>query len=248
MRVGLDQHVLGPGVAHVWQIPLVLEEPAVQRCRQALSSDEIQRADRFHFARDRVRFVAAHAAMREILAGYVNSAPQDLTFVTGDRGKPALASGGKGFQVEFNLSHSGDFAVLAIAKSMVLGVDIERINPEFASEQIAERFFAPIEVDHLRSLPPAAQAEAFFSCWTRKEAYIKAVGEGLSIPLDSFAVAFGPGVSPRLLQVDAQLDEISRWSMYDLQAPGGYKAALVIEGQGHHLLQKPWKAGCVSRD
>ena len=225
---------------HLWHIPLALDDASVLLRRPLLSPDEIQRADRFHFSRDRVRFVSAHAALREILAQYVNSPPQELVFVTGARGKPAPASTWKSCQIEFNLSHSGDFALLAVTWRLVLGVDIERIDPEFASEEIAERFFSASEVAILRSVPRPAQAEAFFSCWAGKEAYIKALGEGLSIPLDSFAVAFGQEVSAMLLHVDGHPDEVSRWSLYDLEAPEGFKAALLIEGKGHHLLQRQW--------
>jgi 4'-phosphopantetheinyl transferase len=226
---------------HIWQILLSGQSHSVHALRSLLSPDETQRADRFHFDQHRESFIVARAAMRQLLAGYVNVAPQKLIFFYGEQGKPELAPECSDGRIRFNLSHSGDFALLAVAGALSLGVDIERINEEFAGEDIAERFFSRSEVSQLRAIATDAKADAFFSCWTRKEAYIKAVGGGLSIPLDSFDVAFGPGVSAALLRVPVTPDA-KLWSLYDIPAPQGYKAALVIEGKKHRLQQWQWKS------
>ena len=186
-------------------------------------------------------------ALRIILARYLNIAPQCLTFSYGIHGKPELASNLKGSRIEFNLSHSSDAGFLAVAQGLRIGADIEFIDPAFAREEIAWRFFSGREVRILQSLPATERAEAFFSCWTRKEAYIKALGLGLSLPLRSFDVAFGPGVRPALLRSDIFAEEQSRWSVYDVAAPPGFKAAVVVEGKEHQLHQREWSAEMEAR-
>jgi 4'-phosphopantetheinyl transferase len=224
---------LAPGEVHLWQIHLLGSDEEIVWGRSVLSADEIQRADRYYFERHRRSFIVARSALRKILSTYLNVLPRDIAFSYGEKGKPNLAPGLAGSGLNFNLSHSGDYALLAVTQQSCLGVDIEFIDHERTSEEIAARFFSPGEVDTLRAVPLAERAEAFFSCWTRKEAYIKAVGDGLSIPLDSFDVAFGPGVEPALLRVHAPPYE--GWRMYDILSPPGYAAALVIEGEKHEL-------------
>ena len=239
--MGIQPGKLDAGDIHVWQIPLAAPEDTIQHCRQLLSPDEIERADRFHFKRDRDRFTAARAALREILSGYQNVAPEDLSFSYGAKGKPELAPNVNPSHTRFNLSHSKDFALLAVARGLTLGVDIEFINPEFTGDDIATRFFSQGEVRALRALPPGNQTEAFFECWTRKEAYIKALGDGLSLPLDSFEVAFGPGIQAALLWTRDASHAISHWSVYNITAPPEYAAALVAEGKDHVLRYAHWE-------
>jgi 4'-phosphopantetheinyl transferase len=233
--------ILNANEVHVWRIPLALQEEVVQSCRGLLSQDEIQRADRFYFKRDRDHFTAARAAMRRILSEYQNVAPKDLAFSYSSKGKPELAQDFNASQTKFNLSHSKNFALLAVARDVTLGVDIEFINSEFASDEIAGRFFSPGEIRTLRALAPSEQTKAFFECWTRKEAYIKALGDGLSLPLDSFEVAFGPDIQAALLWTQASTHEINSWSVYNIPAPQEYAAALVAEGQNHVLRYAQWE-------
>jgi 4'-phosphopantetheinyl transferase len=231
---------ISSGTVHLWQFDIALPREQADRYRGILSPDENQRADRFHFDRDRIRFIAARAAMRSILAGYLNVTPGKITFSYAANGKPELAGECNESGLKFNLSHSRDRALLGVVSNACIGVDIEYINQEFTTDEIAQRFFAPGEVARLRAMHATERAAAFFSCWTRKEAYIKAVGQGLSLPLDSFEVAFGPGVKPSLLSVEASPDEAGRWSMYSIPAAEGYAAAIILEGKDHKLEYREW--------
>jgi 4'-phosphopantetheinyl transferase len=226
---------------HIWRINLGAEEPRIQRCRGLLSSDEIQRASRFYFEKHRCRFIVARGAMRNILGRYGEFPPQELVFSCGEKGKPELSGALGQCGIKFNLSHAHDIALLAVAQGLDIGVDVEFVDPEFGSEEIASRFFSTSEINALLALPSGARTEAFFSCWTRKEAYIKARGDGLSIPLDSFQVAFGPGVPATILQVRVDPGEVSRWSIYDIEVGAGYKAAVVVAGNGHFLRHLEWE-------
>jgi 4'-phosphopantetheinyl transferase len=237
--VRLEAWKLGANQVDLWHID-VSGLPEVGGCRRLLSSDEIERANRFHFEKHQRCFTLMRAAMREILGGYAGIPPQDLVFSYGDKGKPELAGQAASAGITFNLSHSDQLGLLGVTQGLVIGVDIELVNPEFGGQEIAERFFSASEVRHLLSIPAQERADAFFSCWTRKEAYIKALGDGLSVPLDSFEVAFGPGRKAALLAVRVDPGEVTRWSMYDIDATPGYKAALVVEGSQHRLRYLRW--------
>ena len=179
--------------------------------------------------------------MRTILAAYLNTTPRELAFSYARKGKPELAPDFSGARLRFNLAHSRDHALLAVTRGLSVGIDIEFIDAKRGVDEIANRFFSRQEADALRRLPAELRIAAFFSCWTRKEAYIKALGEGSSLPLDSFDVAFGPEVTPALLRVDSCSLENSRWRLYDVPAKAGYAAAIVVEGQKHRLRKKIWE-------
>lgn len=238
MRLRTQQ--LSRGRVDIWRVDLFLPERHIPRCRDLLCEEEKQRAERFYFAKDRNRFIAARSAMRTILALYLNAAPRDVTFIYSAKGKPELAAEWVESGLRFNLSHSRGHALLAVTQHSAIGVDIESISQEIRTDEIADHYFSPGEINTLLAVPQNERLSAFFSCWTRKEAYIKAVGAGLSLALDSFDVAFGPGDVAALLRVDGDPEELSRWSMYALPPPPGYAAALVVEGKNHELRQQVW--------
>ena len=171
----------------------------IQSFLHTLAADEQARAERFHFERDREHFIVARGVLRAILGRYLNRAPERLSFCYGAHGKPALAGEAGADAIRFNVSHSHGVALYAVTRGREVGIDLERIRFDLAVLEIAERFFSRREVATLRTLPTEAQRQAFFRCWTRKEAYIKARGEGLSLPLDQFDVSLAPGEPAALL-------------------------------------------------
>ena len=235
--------MLFSGEVHLWRIVLEVSNEAIRSATELLTADELQRADRFRFERDRRRFALARAATRRILAQYLEIEPQGLSFEYGKTGKPDLIRALNPLGLRFNLSHSYELSLLAVTRTVPLGVDIELIDRNFFDKAIVHCFFSPDEVRCLFALPEEARAEAFFSCWTRKEAYIKALGEGLSLPLDSFSVNFGPDIPPALLRVNTNPREVNRWSVYDIEADPRYKAALVIECGDHDISCWQWVMG-----
>lgn len=212
---------------HVWRASLDVPPERLQQLRKCLAEDELSRANRFVFEKDRNHYVAARGQLRHILSIYLHLEPQNYQFEYTSHGKPSLIGD---YDLSFNLSHSGKLVLYAISRRRTLGIDIELMRPDFSGIEIAEHYFSKNEVDIFRHLPENLRPEAFFTCWTRKEAYIKAIGEGLSCPLDTFDVAFAPGEEPKLIANRTKPDEVSRWSMYDFAAGEGYKAALCAEG------------------
>jgi 4'-phosphopantetheinyl transferase len=214
--------VIGRDIVHVVCIRL---DEALEGAIDLLDEDERGRASRFVFDRDRRRFVAAHAATRIVLAQCLDCSPEALRFVTGARGKPRLVD--VPVDVRFNLSHSGDRALLAIALGQEVGVDLEQHRP-VDIRGLARRFFAPGEQAALDMLPDRERAPAFFRCWTRKEAFIKAIGEGLAFPLDGFEVnvTADAGASQQMLGCTAAPEAPGRWRIVALDCEAGYEAAV----------------------
>jgi 4'-phosphopantetheinyl transferase len=211
-----------------------------QRLLHTLSTDEIERAERFRFGRDRARFILARGTLRTLLGHYLGADPASLSFSHNDYGKPALAGEWTGSGVNFNLSHSHEVVLYAFARGRAVGIDVEHVRPELSGEDIAARFFSAPETEALRSQPPNTRPSAFFSCWTRKEAYIKARGEGLSYALDRFAVSVDSGAQDVVLDVFGDAAESRRWTIISLLPDEGYVAALAAEGTGWHLNY--WRA------
>jgi 4'-phosphopantetheinyl transferase len=200
-----------------------LEQP-LERFIELLDPDELSRANRFHFEKDRKHFVVARGFLRVLLGRYLDSDPKQLKFTYGAYGKPALGEG----LLRFNMSHSHGLALYALTEGRDIGVDVEYMRADFTSDDIARRFFSPFEVETLCGLPAEERVASFFRCWTRKEAYIKATGRGLSQPLDGFDVTLGPGDSAALLRTEDGSHK--RWSMANVEVGPGYAGALAVEG------------------
>ncbi|HET9532443.1 MAG TPA: 4'-phosphopantetheinyl transferase superfamily protein [Blastocatellia bacterium] len=232
-------HLPGDEV-HVWRVALDLKEAARERLLGTLSPDERSRAGRFRFQKDRDHFIAGRGTLRSILSLYLRAEPSRLSFRSTYYGKLYLDGELARSGIRFNLSHSHGLALYAVTSDREIGIDLEYIRSEVAAEQIAERFFSAREVKKLRSLPEASQAEAFFNCWTRKEAFIKARGEGLSLPLEKFDVSLAPGEPAALLETRIDDETASRWEIRDLPAGPAYKAALAVEGRGWRLKCWQW--------
>jgi len=220
---------------HVWRAALDVPESDVRRLWDTLAEDERRRAARFVFQRDRTHFVVARGLLRVLLGRYLEHDPQRLHFIYGHNGKPELATDVEGTGLRFNVSHSHGLALYAVTRRREIGVDVERIRPAVAQETIAEHFFSPREVAVLRALPAALQATAFFACWTRKEAYIKARGDGLALPLDQFTVSLAPGEPAALLSTAWDPQEAARWALHDLAPGPGYMAAVAVAGHDWQL-------------
>jgi 4'-phosphopantetheinyl transferase len=195
-----------------------------------LNAEELTRADRFHFTRDRNRFIIGRAVLRLILAGYLGQPPSQLTIGYGDRGKPYLLHQPASTDLRFNLAHAEGLALYAITRGREVGVDLEKVRPLPDAAAIAERFFAPAEAAKLNSvLGTVVETQAFFNCWTRKEAFVKTDGSGLSKALDSFEVTLLPEETPHILRVEGLAQGAIPWTLHALQPTPGFVAALVVE-------------------
>ena len=227
------------GEIDVWSITLDLPMAQVEALGAVLSADERDRASRFCFERDRRRYICARRALRALLAGHLGVGAEDVTFRYGSNGKPALSGQFEG-RFTFNVSHSGGLALVAISRNVEIGVDVEVVRPLDDAHELASRFFAPREAERLRALPSHAVPSAFFACWTRKEAYLKAIGSGLAKPLDAFEVSFADDETAKLI-VYGDEAETARWTVRGLAPAAGYAAALVTEGAA---IVRCWRFAC----
>ena len=224
---------------HVWQVELNAWEKGADSLFELLNTEEQERATRFKFPAPRNQFVISRALLRRALGCYLRIEARDIHFSTTANGKPELA---ESRDLHFNLSHTEGVTVFAIARHRRVGVDVERIREDTHAMELAERFFSTKEVQWLRSQPASEHIPSFFSCWTAKEAYIKAQGEGLSLPLGSFSVLPVPdGVSSKLqLEVYNDPEESGRWSMWRLELGRHLRGALAVEGENCKVRLGQW--------
>jgi 4'-phosphopantetheinyl transferase len=223
---------LGPGVVHLWQRRLHASGGEVSACYKLLSSEEQERARRFLVERARNEFVLTRGTLRSLLGRYLGSIPQDVRFRYAVRGKPALEGGS---DLSFNVSHTDGLALMAFVKRRAIGVDVENLDRKIKAERLAERFFSERERQALRPLRGDELQAAFFRCWTRKEAYIKAKGDGLSLPLHQFAVSIAATDRDALLATMPDQAEAARWTICDVPMGPAYAAAVAVstdEGSG----------------
>jgi 4'-phosphopantetheinyl transferase len=188
-----------------------------------LTPDEKDRADRLRFCNLRRSFVVTRGSLRCLLGRYLDIHPADIRLHYGPKGKPSLASA---TGIGFNVTHSGDLAAFAFTRDCPIGIDLEQVHPVNEAQQIADRFFCPEEAADIMALPPSERQRAFFRCWTRKEAYIKATGDGLSTPLSQFRVALEPNEPARFIHVSHDRNAAKAWALHDLRVASNYVAAL----------------------
>ena len=217
-----------PETVDVWSISLAPAMSPSTRLNDVLSPAEIARAERFVQPKHRQRFITARTALREILGSYLGLPPAAICFRINAHGKPYLDPASA--MLQFNLSHSGDWALCAVTTAGEVGVDIERVRPRAQAYRlkVARRFFSAHEYHAINSADPAGIDSAFFSGWTRKEAYIKCHGKGLAIPLATFTVSIGATTPAALIQSDWNPVDVTQCRLYDLDVPAGYYAALAL--------------------
>ena len=223
---------------HVWQVGLDAPADRVAWLRRHLSADEAERADRFHFDIDRARYIVAHGALRILLAGYLGTDRYPDPFQAGPAGKPALREGAG---PRFNLAHSRQMGLVALAASREIGVDVEAIDRDIEIEQIADRFFSASEFRALLALPVGRRRHGFFHIWSQKEAYLKGRGEGVIGGLDHFDVEAHPERPARLLTDRRNLDATRRWFLDSLTPGPGFRAALAVEGESRQIRCFAWR-------
>ncbi len=230
---------LSSGEVHVWGASLVQPASVLRQLREVLDEEEKRRADRFKFEKGQRQFTVGRGLLRLLLGKYLRTDPAGIGFRYNPHGKPELSAGFDGSRLKFNLSHSGEVVLYALSLGRELGVDVETVRPDFATDGIAERFFAPAERIKLRTLDQDARIQAFFSCWTRKEAFIKARGKGMAIPLDAFEVTLKPDEPAAVLATYDDPDEAQRWSLYELDPGPGYLASLAVAGDTCRVSHRP---------
>jgi 4'-phosphopantetheinyl transferase len=229
---------------HIWRSTVDWTPESLDRLRQVLSPDERARVDRFIFEKDQRSHLVSRGWLRVLLGRYLDVPADQVVFEYGAYGKPRLAGRTQPSPhhapLQFNVSHSGEFVLIAVSAGRALGVDVERIRPDTEAVALAERYFSTHERAALAGLASGLQHDAFFNGWSRKEAFIKACGTGLAMPLDSFDVSLAPGETARLIATRPDADEARRWTMRAFDVADGYKAALAVEGSGWTLKLWDW--------
>lgn len=224
---------LPDGEVHLWRATLSSGPADLMELRSVLSPDERARADRFRAVGDRARFVAARGALRRILARYTGERPEDLIFSYGRWGKPRLEPAARANPIEFNVSHSGQIVLIAFAVGRRLGVDVEEILPMAENdERLSRSWLSELELSEMSTMDAPARTQAFYSLWTRREAYLKARGEGLSLPPECVEVS---GESELPLEALSESESSRVCSLRNLEIGPGYAAALAVEGHGWRL-------------
>lgn len=233
---------------HIWRAEPDESINLLEQCRGLLSSDERKRAGRYHFDRDRNRFVLRRGILRTILGLYTNIVPDQLAFKYSECGKPELADGEGVKNIRFNLSFSNGLTLLAFARDQEIGIDVEHVRQVSETEEISLRFFTAFENYTFRSLPEARKKEAFFSLWTCKEAFIKATGHGMSCPLNKFCVSLVPGETSRLLSIEENPEEACRWSIIPFAPAAGYMAAMAVRSRAYQVKYWQWENGFLGSE
>lgn len=223
---------LSHNAVHVWRAPLNVGANRLGVLEPLLASDERDRAARYRSSHDRHQFIAARGQLRLILSRYLGGEPEAITFRYGAQGKPEVAA------LQFNVSHAGELALFAVARSRRVGIDVEKIRALPDADRLVDRFFSDHEAAVYRALPVEDRREAFVTCWTRKEAFVKALGEGLSYPLDAFDVSVRPDQPASLLALRGDPSATAQWRLQALPIAEGYTATIAAESP-------PWELVCL---
>jgi 4'-phosphopantetheinyl transferase len=227
----VQESPIGSGEVHLFCISMSQPDDCIQKFSRTLSNHEVRRRDRLHFAKDRDRYIVRHGALREIVGCYLSIPAHDIDIEYTKYGKPVIIENSFGSRLQFNLSSSNDLALIAVTRMNHVGVDIEYISDDFHWRDIALKYFSSGEIEQLFSLPEKLRKRGFFDCWTRKEAYVKARGEGLSYPLDRFEVSMCPGDRAQLLHHYDDPHEAFRWTLQGIDLGNRYAAAFAVGGQ-----------------
>jgi len=233
-KTGPAQPAIWQNEVHIWRARL--DMPWSWTFDEALSLEDRTRADRFKFESDRRKFCAARASLRLILSRHLGVKPNRIQLETGEFGKPFVADKNLAQGLRFNLSHSHQLALISITREREVGVDIEFMRSDFVTEEVASHFFSPSEVAEFRSVSPELRTRSFFNCWTRKEAYIKARGEGLYCPLDQFDVSVAPDKPAMLLESRVDPADVRRWIFNDIHVGDRYAATVAVENNFSRLV------------
>ena len=239
---------------HVWATSLAVDPSILQKLSSTLTPDEMERAKRYKFAIHRNRFIAGRGALRAILALYLGTEAAALRFAYLENGKPDLGGKFAKAGIDFNLAHTGDLALLAITRIGPVGVDVEYVRPIKNVDELVARFFSSRENKLFQKVPAAEKPSAFFNLWTRKEALLKATGEGITRSLDLVEVSFLPGEPARLLAISGDESAARRWMMKELSPADGFTGAVTVQpgtsntpcGDGKAPMVKCWKWNCES--
>jgi 4'-phosphopantetheinyl transferase len=237
-----DIDPISRGDVHLWTAFLETNQEGMDFYASILSKEEAERASKYVFQRDLTHFILCRGILRELLGYYLSVPEKSIEISSLASGKPALAKSLKNGDLSFNLSHSHGLAVFAFSIGRELGVDAEFIREDVEADEIARGYFSNAEREELRRLKGSDRAKGFFLCWTRKEAYVKARGKGLEIPLDSFSVTLTPGAEVRLTSADAD-----RWSLHSLELATGWASALVVEGTPARIVTRKHRTCRASR-
>jgi 4'-phosphopantetheinyl transferase len=220
---------LAPNEIHIWRVGGDARKVNDLSGFDILAPAERTRASQFISEADRAHFIERRAALRMVLAGYLAIAPQDIAFAVNEFGKPSVLASKASDDLAFNTSHSRGFALIAVGRSIQIGIDVERLRPGVELEAIAARFFTANEAGALAALPSHDRVEGFFNAWTRKEAVVKALGRGLSIPLDSFEVSLRPREPPAILRWNIPGAPPQSWRIHHIEPALGYVGAVVVD-------------------
>ncbi|MDA0194648.1 MAG: 4'-phosphopantetheinyl transferase superfamily protein [Bacteroidetes bacterium] len=225
-------------IVHVWEVDLNVDPAFLKTCSRTLSPDELERANKYAFEKDHNYFIARRGVLRKLIGHYLNAKPDSIYFNYGPFGKPYLP---KYHDFQFNLAHSNGHALMAFSIKIPLGIDLEFINRNLEFDNIADHFFSRGETKSLKNVSTEQKAISFYNCWTRKEAFIKARGDGLTFPLDKFEVSIEPNDQKALIGLYHDSENAGDWTIKSLEVEGDFAAALAFKDKNISVNSNVWE-------